>query len=103
MHNVVKLASIVSICTFVLGSSISTAGAFQILEPAGKSDASSRQAASAFAEDGQGSANAGSSILSAREIKHITWCATKYGLGYDAVNNTYLSRGGINYECVSPR
>lgn len=102
MHNVAKLASIVSICSFVLGSSMSTASAFQIRETAGKIASSSRQA-SAFAEDAQGSTNPESSVLSAREIKHITWCAATYGLGYDAVHNTYLGRGGVNFKCVSPR
>ena len=103
MHNAVKFASIASICGLVLGSSLSSASAFQIREPAWKVNASSSQGASAFAEDGQGLAKAGSLVLSAREVKHITWCATEYGLGYDAVNNTYLGRGGVNFKCVSPR
>jgi long-subunit fatty acid transport protein len=103
MRNVAKLATIAAVSGIVLASSLASASAFQLPEAVSSADARGRQAASAYAEDGQAAATRASSVLSSAEIRHITWCASRYRLAYDAVNDTYLSDGGTRARCLSPR
>lgn len=102
MHNLAKLASIAAFSGIALASSMVPATAFQLPVPTANLEAPGRQAASAYAENGQGPASGNPSLLSAGEVNHITWCAARYRLAYDAVNDTHIE-GGVSSKCLSPR
>ncbi len=101
MYKVAKLTSIAAFSGIFLVSWLTTANAFQIPEPA-TIDVGG-QAASAYTEESLGSTNGVSSVLSSSEVRHITWCAARYRLGYDALNDTYVSNDGERARCISPR
>jgi len=100
MRNVAKIASIAAFGGIALASSLAPAHAFQLPAPTANLGAG-RQAASAYAEDGQGPASGSPSLLSPGEVRHITWCAARYRLAYDAVNDTYIE-GGVSSKCIAP-
>uniref|UniRef100_UPI00289C84CD hypothetical protein n=1 Tax=Rhizobium sp. TaxID=391 RepID=UPI00289C84CD len=87
MRNAAKLASTTFFSLVILGFSLSAANALQVGEPTVNVEAGERRAATAYAEDGQGASSQKPSILSKREIAHIKWCAARYRLAYDPVND----------------
>ncbi len=97
MRNILRA---VTLATLAFNPAI--AGAFQLSDPLFGADGRGRQSASAYAKDTQGVAAGGSSLLSTAEIRHIKWCAARYALGYDAVNDTNVNSVGNPMKCVSP-
>lgn len=93
IRNAAKLAS-TTFFSLVILFSLSAANALQVAEPTVNVEAGERRAATAYAEDGQGASSQKPSILSKREIAHIKWCAVRYRLAYDPVNDTYSKGGG---------
>jgi len=103
MRNVAKLASIVSFSGLMFAAFVAPANAFQFPEPQANAEAFGGNSVSAYAENGRGSATANSSKLSPSEVRHITWCAARYRLSYDAVNDVHIGEGGVQSKCISPR
>jgi hypothetical protein len=102
MRNVAMLAFIVSFSGIMFAASVAPANAFQFPEPQTNAEALGGNAVSAYAEDGQGAAAGNSSVLSPGEIHHIAWCAARYRLAYDAVNDVHIGKGGVQSKCISP-
>jgi hypothetical protein len=102
MRNVAKLASIVSFSGIMFAASVAPANAFRFPEPQANAEALGGYSGSAYAEDVQGAATGNSSVLSPGEIRHIAWCAARYRLAYDAVNDARIGEGGVKSKCISP-
>lgn len=82
----------------LFGYSFTAAEAFQLSEPPATSQVST--SAVSFAGNGNGSAKAGG-ILSAREVQHVEWCATRYS-SYHATDNSFAAKSGQRQLCRSP-
>ncbi len=102
MFNITKLISAAAFGSIILGSSLTPAGALQLREGAAAGSLDDGRGVSAYTDDGHGAAAQEASVLSAKEVRHIKWCAASYRLRYDPVSDTY-SRGGMNFQCLSPR
>ncbi|TWB45543.1 hypothetical protein FBZ98_11513 [Rhizobium sp. ERR 922] len=101
MSTVAHSASIALLSSALLGASLAPARGLRMPESA-DAYATGQQAVSAYARGEQAEASA-ASVLSAGEIRHITWCAARYALDYDAVSDTYVCTGGAPLPCRSPR
>jgi len=101
VSTVAQSAPIALLSSALLGASLAPAHALRMSDSA---DAypTGQQAVSAYARGEQIEAS-GAPVLSAGEIRHITWCAARYTLKYDAVSDTYAGSGGMRLPCRSPR
>lgn len=102
MSTVAKLSSVAFLGAAVLGSWLAPAYALRMPISDGL-QAARQQAVSSYAGDNQASGAAEASILTPSEIRHIKWCAARYTLNYDAVNDTYAGADGNRLRCQSPR
>ena len=102
MRNFFKTALINLLVGISLCFSIGPAIAFQMpITPSGIAPIGSKTA-SAYAENAQRLEAQGTSVLSPHEIRHIAWCAARYRMAYDAVNDIYVVNAGARLKCISP-
>lgn len=104
-----KMVKLISLAAITLGFSAATtipAHALSVIKPAYAEQTQAQgetygNAPVAFSSGAAAGANTVSMSLSAEEVKHITWCATRYQ-SYHATDNTYQTRQGARAECQSP-
>lgn len=77
--------------------------ALSVINPAYVSEASAEEgtnvSVSAFSNGGA-TKGSGALLLSAEEVQHIRWCATRYP-SYHASDNTFANASGVRTECRS--
>lgn len=104
-----KMVKLITLAAITLGFSAVTtipAHALSVIAPAyaGQAQAQGETYGNtpvAFSGGAAASASASSIALSAEEIQHVTWCATRYQ-SYHATDNTYETKRGARAECDSP-
>lgn len=104
-----KMVKLVTLAAITLGFSAVTtipAHALSVIAPAYAEQAQPQggtydSTPIAFSSGAAASASAASMSLSAEEIQHVTWCATRYH-SYHATDNTYQTKQGARAECQSP-
>lgn len=101
MRKIAKLATLSTFSGIFFALALNSVQAFQMPQAAGKAGAG--QAVSAYAEDGGSVGSSRTSALSPAEIRHVSWCAARYALAYNALDNTYDNGRGRRIECVSPK
>jgi len=102
MRDFFKTALVSLLVGMSLPFSIGSASAFQMpITPSGIAHIGSKTT-SAYAENAEGLVAQGTPVLSPHEIRHIAWCAARYRMAYDAVNDIYVSNGGALLKCISP-
>ncbi|MGA1834295.1 hypothetical protein [Rhizobium wenxiniae] len=103
--NRTRMVFLTALGGMIFASSMQSAYAFSVPVAAESKLEQEQRAVSAYAYAGggqQAEAWEGSS-LSAHEVKHIQWCAARYKLDYDAVNDVYTGANGSRLRCHSPR
>lgn len=104
MSKMVKLISLSAITLAFSAVTTIPAHALSVISPAYAEQAQAQGYDStpvAFSGGAAASASAASMSLSAEEIQHVTWCATRYQ-SYHATDNSYQTRQGARAECQSP-
>ena len=104
-----KMVKLITLAAITLGFSAVTtipAHALSVIAPAYAEQAQTQgetygNTPVAFSGGAAASASASSMSLSAEEIQHVTWCATRYQ-SYHATDNTYETKQGARAECNSP-
>ncbi|NLS01125.1 BA14K family protein [Rhizobium sp. P38BS-XIX] len=97
-----KTVSAIMLGSGLLLSSCFSANAFSLIAPALNLQSDGTKSESAYAGGANDAVSGAASYLSASEVRHVTWCASRY-MSYHATDDTIEAKAGSRIKCQSPK
>ncbi|WP_313558077.1 BA14K family protein [Agrobacterium cavarae] len=98
-----KAKSVIFLAAAFMCAASGPSFALSVINPAYVNEASAGEATNASVSafsNGGATKGSGDLLLSAEEVQHIRWCATRYP-SYHASDNTFANASGARTECRS--